>query len=95
MSDFAAMLREISMTMEMSNAYSEFAERHNIRSSSRLTMADVETAVLIAERIAPRIEGKVVVEVGGGLGLLALAMGIRAREALTAHRSSGATGSLP
>lgn len=51
-----------------------FAERHNIRSATILTVTDAETAVLIAERLAPRIEGKTVVEIGGGIGLLSLAM---------------------
>lgn len=53
----------------------EYSERHNIRSAAVLTVFDDETAGLIAEHLAPRIEGKTVVEVGGGIGLLALHLG--------------------
>jgi predicted RNA methylase len=52
-----------------------YAERHNIASAAVLTVTDDETAGLIAEHLAPRIEGKTVVEIGGGIGLLALHMG--------------------
>jgi len=44
-----------------------------------LTVIDDETASLIAERIADRIEGKTVVEIGGGIGLLSLHMGAIAK----------------
>lgn len=59
--------------------FDRFAERHNIRAASNLTVTDFETAVLIAEQLAPRIEGKTVVEIGGGIGMLAVAMGVLAK----------------
>ena len=60
----------------MSEAYSE---RHGINSAAVLTVLDDETAGLIAERLAPRIEGKTVVEIGGGIGLLAMHLGMIAK----------------
>lgn len=51
-----------------------FAERHNIKSAAILTVTDDETAALLTEHLAPRIEGKTVVEIGGGIGLLSLHM---------------------
>jgi hypothetical protein len=56
-----------------------FAERHNIRAAPNLTVTDFETAVMIADRLAPRIEGKIVVEIGGGIGMLSVAMGAIAK----------------
>lgn len=44
----------------------------SIESADILTVTDDETAGLIAEHLAARIEGKIVVEIGGGIGLLAL-----------------------
>lgn len=62
-----------------SETYAGYAQRHGIRSAPLLTIVDFETAVLIAERLEPRIRDKVVVEIGGGLGLAAVAMGAFAR----------------
>lgn len=53
----------------------EYSERHNIRSAAVLTVLDDETAHEIACSLAPRLEGKTVVEIGGGIGLLALHLG--------------------
>jgi hypothetical protein len=60
-------------------SFTAFADRHDIRSAPFLTVTDCETAALIAEHLAPRIQDKTVVEIGGGPGLLALAMGMLAR----------------
>jgi hypothetical protein len=68
------MLSELYELMQMSQAYAAFAERHNICSPSILTVAEDETAELLCERLAPRISGKTVVETGGRIGLLSLAM---------------------
>lgn len=78
MSEAKKMIDEISRIMERSSAYKSFAERHGIRSAPFLTVTHTETADLIAERPAPRITGKVVIEIGGGIGLLSLAMGVLA-----------------
>lgn len=60
---------------EESTSYERFAERHNIRALPRLTVTDFEMAATIADRLAPRIQGKTVVEIGGGIGMLSVAMG--------------------
>lgn len=52
----------------------DYMERHEVRSLGILTVTDDETAALIAGHLKDRIEGKVVVEIGGGIGLLALHM---------------------
>ena len=61
--------------MDGSEASQAYSERHGIRSAACLTVTDDEMAHAIAVRLAPRIEGKTVVEIGGGIGLLSLHMG--------------------
>lgn len=73
------MLGEVYERMEGSDASTEYSERHNINSAAVLTVIDDETASLIVETIADRIRGKTVVEIGGGIGLLALHMGTVAK----------------
>jgi predicted RNA methylase len=65
---------EIYADMMRSEAAMAFSERHNVRSAPVLTVVDDETAALITERLAARIEGRTVVEIGGGIGLLSLHM---------------------
>jgi hypothetical protein len=62
-----------------STPYEKFAERHNIRAAPNLTVTDFEIAAMLADHLAPRIEGKTVIEIGGGIGMLALAMGAIAK----------------
>jgi hypothetical protein len=64
---------------EGSEAMAAYAERHGIASQAVLTVTSDETASQIAHALAPRIAGKTVVEIGGGLGLLALHMGFIAK----------------
>jgi predicted RNA methylase len=71
----AKMLDEVYQQMEGSDASMAYSERHNINSAAVLTVIDDETAGLMAEHLAPRIEGKTIVEIGGGIGLLALHLG--------------------
>lgn len=73
------MLDEVYNIMEGSDDSLAYSERHNISAAAVLTVIDDETASLIAERLAERIEGKTVVEIGGGIGLLALHMGLIAK----------------
>lgn len=61
--------------MEGSDASIAYSERHGIESAAVLTVTDDETASLIALRLAPQIEGKTVIEIGGGIGLLACHLG--------------------
>lgn len=76
LSDTLEMLYE---TMEGSELSEEYSERHGIDSAQVLTVYNNESAGLIAERLSPRIEGKTVIEIGGGIGLLALHLGIYAK----------------
>lgn len=48
-----------------------YQERHEIQSAGILTVTDDETAHLITNYLHDRIAGKVVVEIGAGIGLLA------------------------
>lgn len=78
-SDLREVLNAAYEAMEGSEPAAAYSERHNISSAAVLTVFDDETAGLIAERLAPRIAGKTVVEIGGGIGLLALHMGLYAK----------------
>ncbi len=68
-------LGRIYNAMEGSDDSIAYSERHNVNSAAVLTVIDDETAGLLAENIATKIEGKTVIEIGGGIGLLALHMG--------------------
>lgn len=72
LSDMLGPIYEVMEGSELSRAYSE---RHNINSAAVLTVLDDNHALLIAERLRPRIAGKTVVEIGGGIGLLAMHLG--------------------
>ena len=64
------MLDFIYSEMDGSDLAETYSERHGIKSAAVLTVYDDETAHLIASHLAPRIKGRVVVEIGGGIGLL-------------------------
>jgi hypothetical protein len=63
-----------------SEAAFDYSRRHGIVSAAILTVYDDATAATVALSLAPRITGKTVVEVGGGIGLLALHMGLYAKQ---------------
>jgi len=73
--EFTETLNEVYDFMQGSELAARYSERHNINSAAVLTVIDDETAGLITERLAPRIKGKTVVEIGGGIGLLACHLG--------------------
>lgn len=75
MSDLTKTLDEVYSAMEGSDATVAYSERHSVSSAAVLTVLDDNHAMLITERLRPRIEGKTVVEIGGGIGLLALHIG--------------------
>lgn len=79
MGEFDKLFGEIYNAIEGSEKSMVYSDRHGIESQAVLTVTDDETASLIAERLAPRIEGKTVVEIGGGVGLLSLHMGLIAK----------------
>lgn len=68
-------LARVYAEMEGSEVAAAYSERHGIASAAVLTVLDDNHAMLIAERLRPRIEGKTVVEIGGGIGLLACHLG--------------------
>lgn len=61
--------------MDGSETSLAYSARHGIQSQAVLTVFDDETASLIAEHLAERIAGKTIVEIGGGIGLLAFHLG--------------------
>lgn len=79
MGDLTKLLDETYEAMEGSEASLAYSERHGIAAAAILTVLDDNHALLIAERLRPRIEGKTVVEIGGGIGLLALHLGLIAK----------------
>ncbi len=79
MSDLKPTLDSIYELMEGSEASLEYSERHGIKSHAVLTITDDENASLVAESLRDKIEGKTVVEIGGGIGLFAMHMGFIAK----------------
>jgi predicted RNA methylase len=75
MSEVNRMLDTVRRTLESSQAYESYSERHNIRSATILTVTDAEIAASITGRIEDPVRDKVVVEIGGEIGLLSLYMG--------------------
>lgn len=73
---FPAAFYERMETLPQMRAYEE---RHGIQSLGVLTVHDDDFAGAVAYHLAPRIEGRIVVEIGGGIGLLALHMGAYAK----------------
>ena len=69
-----SLFAEMYDNMRRSEDAMAFSDRHNIRSAPVLTVVDDELAGLITAHLSPRIEGKTVVEIGGGIGLLSLHM---------------------
>jgi hypothetical protein len=74
-----ALLDDAYNAFEGSEALMDYSSRHGIESLGVLTVTDDEQASLVALSIAPQIEGKTVVEIGGGIGLLAMHMGFIAK----------------
>lgn len=77
--DIGRDLQAVYEAMEGSEASLQYSERHGVRAQAVLTVIDDETAALVCERFHDRIAGKIVVELGGGIGLLALHMGFVAK----------------
>lgn len=66
-------------TMEGSEASERYSARHGVRSAAVLTVYDDETADLIASHLEARIAGKTIVEIGGGIGILACHLAMLAK----------------
>lgn len=77
--EISEMLGAVYNEMEGSEVSERYSERHGIASAAVLTVYDDEAADLVANYLGPRIAGKTVIEIGGGIGLLALHMGMIAK----------------
>jgi hypothetical protein len=73
------MLNHVYEAFDGSDLLQEYSARHGVESAGVLTVTDDAHASMIAAYLAHRIEGKTVIEIGGGLGLLALHMGFYAK----------------
>lgn len=74
MSVVRATLERVYEAMEGSDVAETYADRHGVESAAILTNIDDEQCGLIADYLRDRIEGRIVVEIGGGIGLLAFHM---------------------
>lgn len=73
--ELGPLLDRVYNSFEGNEAMMEYDERHGVASLAVLTVHNDEIADAIAMHLAPRIEGRVVVEIGGGIGLLAMHLG--------------------
>lgn len=73
------MLEMVYEANECSEILEEYMRRHGINSAGILTIYDDETADAVARSVADRIRGKTVVEIGGGIGLLAFHLSLHAK----------------
>src|SRR5512146_135336 len=69
--ELGAMLGQYYNALDGSPLLHEYHQRHGTESACILTVYDDERAGLIVDYLRPRIEGKTVVEIGAGIGLLA------------------------
>lgn len=79
MSELGATLDAFYNQMEGNPALEEYHARHNTQSAGILTIYDDERAALTADYLRPRVAGKIVVEIGAGIGLLACHIALDAR----------------
>jgi len=77
--DLGPLLEQVYESMEGSEILERYMERHGVNSAGILTVYDDETADAVARSVADRIAGKVVVEIGGGIGLLAFHLSLYAK----------------
>jgi SAM-dependent methyltransferase len=78
--DIKEILETYYAAMEDSTMADAYHERHETESALILTNYDDEHANLVVEYLRERIEGKVVVEIGAGIGLLACHLAYVARK---------------
>lgn len=69
--DTAAMLSTYYEAANGNEMMERYHERHGTQSAAILTVFDDERAAQVADYLRPIVEGKVVVEIGAGIGLLA------------------------
>lgn len=78
MSKIDKMIECVYESMEGNEQVEKYHHRHGVKSAGILTVTNDETAEAIARYLEERIRGKVVVEIGGGIGLLAMHMAMYA-----------------
>jgi hypothetical protein len=71
MSEIGELLGKASYVLDGADDVCAYSDRHGIHSASILTVCDDQLAAGLAAMLAPKIEGKTVIEIGGGIGLLA------------------------
>lgn len=69
--DIADILEAVYPALDGNEEAMRYSDRHGIGSMAILTITSDEKAALVAEHLADRIRGKTVIEIGGGIGLLA------------------------
>lgn len=79
MLELPALMKRASYLLDDNEQLAAYTVRHDIQSAAVLTVCDDELAAGIARIVAPRIAGKVVVEIGGGIGLLACHLAVYAK----------------
>lgn len=72
-------LHAIYRMLEAMPTYEAYRRRHGIASANILSVRTEHAADAILERLAPKIEGRTVVEIGAGCGLLGVRMGAIAK----------------
>lgn len=82
MSEQASVLDAARVAMDDNPVVESYYRRHGIESAAILTVMDDETAGDVAAHLADRIRSKVVIEIGGGIGLLAFHMAMYARRVI-------------
>lgn len=71
MPELAELMKQAACVMQVSDLVAAFAARHGVHAAPVLTVCDDALAAGLAYALAPRIRGKTVIEIGGGIGLLA------------------------
>lgn len=83
MSEIEALLNAAYEAFEGHEGLELYMARHGIESAGILTVYTDEVAAAITDYLEPRIAGKTVVEIGGGIGLLAMHLGTVAKRVYT------------
>lgn len=82
------LLDRVYTEFEGSQLMEAYSRRHGVRAASVLTVTTDEHAQLITRWLTPRVKGKTVIEIGAGLGLLALHLGTVAKRVYAAVSES-------
>lgn len=79
LSEMKGLLDRCYAEMDGNESVEAYHERHGTASACILTNYDDEHAALVADHLRERVAGKVVVEIGAGIGLLACHVAMDAR----------------